>query len=139
MRLGVGHRLRHVASRYFCRYRCHRPRLSIIDLLIKLLHIVGVGGFWQHHDLLMRVAMVPGYELGRRLIAIHGTAPLTLGIVRVGSHHSVELLPLDIRHPCHLLVELLGPFLLVLDYFLARVAVHIRLGVADGHGFLLSR
>lgn len=85
----------------------------------------------------MGIAGVTGDELGRRLVAVHRTAPLSLSIIRISRHHSIQLLPLNIGHSVHLLMKLLGPFLLVLDYLLARIAVHVRLSVAQAQNLLV--
>ena len=106
-------------------FRRYRSRFEVSLLLVQLLHIVRVRRLRQQHDLLVGVSGVARDELGRRLIAIHGTTPLPLCIIRIARHHCVQLLPLNIRHAVHLLVKLLGPFLLVLDNLLTSVAVHV--------------
>ena len=118
-------------------FRRYRPRFEVSLLLVQLLHVVRVRRLRQQHDLLVGVSRVARDELGRRLVAIHGTAPLPLRVVRVAGHHGVQLLPLNIRHAVHLLVELLGPLLLVLYDFLTCVTVHVRLRVADAQHLLI--
>lgn len=70
----------------------------------------------------MGVAGIAREELGRRLVAVKGAASLAVG---VAGDHGVQLLALKVRHAIHLFVELLRPFLLVLNDFLARITIHV--------------
>ena len=106
-----------------------------------------IGRLRQEHYLLVGVPRVPSDKLRRRfrhhsisswitigigcyvpygrLLLVQSTAPLPIWIA---CDHGIELLPLDSGHAINLLVKVLGPLLLILYDFLARIAIHVGLG-----------